>query len=205
MTGTPPPHPDTELRFTVERADTEPGATLLREFRAELEGRYGPLDPSAPLGPTATPDELAAPYGTFLVARLGDEPVGCGGCKRLLGHDHLDGPTAEIKRMYVRPAGRGHGVARALLAALERAATDLGHRLVRLDTGPKQPDARHIYRTSGYREIDDYNGNPLAAHWFEKDLGAGPAEPAGRGTAQASADDPPPVRRRTSHITDPPR
>jgi GNAT superfamily N-acetyltransferase len=145
MTGTPPPHPDAELRFRVERADAEPGATLLREFGAELESRYGPLDPSAPLGPTATPDELAAPYGT----------------------------TAEIKRMYVRPAGRGHGVARALLAALERAASDLGHRRVRLDTGPKQPDARHIYRTSGYREIADYNGNPLAAHWFEKDLDGG--------------------------------
>lgn len=158
--------------FRVERADAEPGVTLLDEFLAELEARYGPLVPGAPTGPTATPDELAAPYGTFLVVRLDGDPVGCGGCKRLHGPDHELGATAEIKRMYVRPAGRGHGIARALLAELEQAAAALGHRTVRLDTGPKQPDARHIYRTSGYREIDDYNGNPRAAHWFVKDLGA---------------------------------
>lgn len=160
------------VTFRVARADDEPGATLLAEFLAELEDRYGP-PPADGLGPTATPDELAPPHGTFLVGRLGDEPVACGGCKRLFGDAHPNGPTAEIKRMYVRPAGRGRGIARRLLAELEDAARRAGHRRVRLDTGPAQPDARHVYRTSGYREIPDYNGNPRAAYWFEKDLGPG--------------------------------
>ncbi|MDO9409791.1 GNAT family N-acetyltransferase [Patulibacter sp.] len=170
MARTPPPQPGPGVVFRVERADAEPGATLLREFLAELEERYGPAPADAPAGPTATPDELAPPHGTFLVGRLGDEPVACGGCKRLFGEDHPNGPTAEVKRMYVRPSGRGRGVARALLAELERAAVRAGHRRVRLDTGAAQPDARHVYLTSGYREIPDYNGNPRAAFWFEKEL-----------------------------------
>jgi len=177
MPEIPPGRPRPDLVLRAERADTEPGATLLREFLAELEERYGPVDPSAPAGPTATPDELAPPHGAFLVVRIDGEPVACGGCKRLFGPEHPLGPTAEIKRMYVRPAGRGRGVARALLAALEQAAIDLGHRRVRLDTGPKQPDARHVYLTSGYREIADYNGNPRAAHWFEKELSAPASAP----------------------------
>lgn len=161
----------TDVVFRVARADDEPGATLLAEFLAELEDRYGPPPADGPSGPTATPDELAPPHGTFLVGWVGDEPVACGGCKRLFGEEHPDGPTAEIKRMYVRPSGRGRGVARRLLAELEGAARHAGHRRVRLDTGPAQPDARHVYRTSGYREIPDYNDNPRAAFWFEKELG----------------------------------
>jgi GNAT superfamily N-acetyltransferase len=171
MSDPRPQQPGPGVVFAVERADAEPGVTLLDEFLAVLVERYGPVDPDGPAGPTATPEELAPPHGTFLVGRLDGEPVACGGSKRLFGDDHPNGPTAEIKRMYVRPAGRGRGVARALLAALEQAARDTGHERVRLDTGPKQPDARHIYRTSGYREIDDYNGNTRAAHWFEKELG----------------------------------
>lgn len=160
------------MEFRVQRADAEPGASLLREFLAELEDRYGPPPAGVAAGPTATPDELAAPHGTFLVAFADGEAVACGGCKRLRGDDGPDGPTAEIKRMYVRRAARGRGVARALLAELEGAALRTGHRRVRLDTGPAQPDARHVYLTSGYREISDYNGNPRAAFWFEKALGA---------------------------------
>jgi GNAT superfamily N-acetyltransferase len=162
--------PPAGVVFGVERADAEPGATLLREFLAELDERYGPLPAGAPPGPTASPDDLAPPHGTFLVGRLDGEPVACGGCKRLADGDRPDGPTAEIKRMYVRASGRGRGIARALLAELERAALRAGHRRVRLDTGSAQPDARHVYLTSGFREIPDYNGNPRASFWFEKDL-----------------------------------
>jgi hypothetical protein len=30
--------------------------------------------------------------------------------------------------------------------------------------------AIHLYRSAGYHEIPDYNGNPSASHWFEKFL-----------------------------------
>jgi GNAT superfamily N-acetyltransferase len=72
------------------------------------------------------------------------------------------------------PHARSRGLARALLAALEAAARDLGYERVRLDTGARQPHARALYEAEGYRSIPDYNGNPYAAFWAEKRLaGAG--------------------------------
>ena len=77
---------------------------------------------------------------------------------------------AEIKRMWVAPAARRRGLGRRLLAALEDAARAAGHRHVVLDTSSGQPEALAMYRALGYLEVPDYNGNPYAAHWFEKAL-----------------------------------
>ncbi|MHB1853853.1 MAG: GNAT family N-acetyltransferase [Acidimicrobiales bacterium] len=76
----------------------------------------------------------------------------------------------EIKRMYVRPDFRGQGLAAALLSALEVAALDLDLVTVRLDTGLSQPAALHLYESRGYRSIGNYNANPHAAFWGEKQL-----------------------------------
>ena len=108
---------------------------------------------------------MAPPTGTFLVAYLGDDAVGCGGLKTLAPG------LGEVKRMYVAPEARGRGLGRRLLAALEDAARDLGLRALRLDTNERMPEARRLYETSGYRAIPPYNDNPYAAFWFEKRLG----------------------------------
>jgi GNAT superfamily N-acetyltransferase len=70
------------------------------------------------------------------------------------------------------PEARGRGWARRLLTALEDAARELGYRRVRLDTGRLQPAALALYPAAGDREIADYNGNPFASYWGEKDLAA---------------------------------
>ena len=72
--------------------------------------------------------------------------------------------------MYVVPEARSRGHARRLLYALEDAARELGYVRVRLDTGPLQPHARALYESEGYREIPDYNDNPYASFWGEKEL-----------------------------------
>ena len=82
----------------------------------------------------------------------------------------LDERTAEIKRVYVTPEARGSGVARALMSQLERAALEAGYQTVRLDTGAKQPASVALFNSMGYEPIADYNGNPVAAYWFEKRL-----------------------------------
>jgi GNAT superfamily N-acetyltransferase len=151
-----------DVEIAAVRPDDEPGRTLLGEFAREIAARYPGWDPSQ--GPTAEPDELAPPAGRFLVAYLDGVAVGCGAVKR------LDSETAEIKRIYVAAPARGRGIARTLLAALESAARELGYRRVRLDTGERLPEARALFRSSGYAEIEDYNANPFAAHWFEKRL-----------------------------------
>src|ERR687885_1405568 len=121
-----------DVTFRRARADEPPGDALLEAMIVELEPLYGRID--VPGAPTASPDELAAPRGAFLVGFTpGGEAIACGGVKALAGG------ACEIKRMYVAPGARGRGVARALLAALEDEARRLGYRVARLDTGPRQP------------------------------------------------------------------
>ena len=62
-----------------------------------------------------------------------------------------------------------------LLAALEQRAVELGHHTVRLDTNRSLDEAKAMYRARGYVEIDRYNANPYANHWFEKRLRVPPA------------------------------
>src|SRR5262249_18322401 len=71
----------------------------------------------------------------------------------------LDVRVAEIKRMWVRPAFQGHGLGRRLMDRCLEEARSLGYRIVRLDSEKKMESALHLYRSSGFTEIPDYNGN----------------------------------------------
>jgi ribosomal protein S18 acetylase RimI-like enzyme len=102
----------------------------------------------------------------FLVATLRSEPVGCGGLKF-----HGDEPT-ELKRMWVADSVRGLGIGRRLLGELESRAAAAGAAVVRLETNKALTEAISLYRSAGYREVDAFNDEPYAHHWFEKQLGA---------------------------------
>jgi putative acetyltransferase len=91
----------------------------------------------------------------ILVARDGDEIVGCVALRRL-----GDG-VCEMKRLYVRPAARGSGAGRALAAAIVEEARRLGYRAMRLDTLPTMDAARELYLSLGFRAVDRYNDNPI--------------------------------------------
>lgn len=85
-----------------------------------------------------------------VVAYQADQPVGCGAFKEFeLG-------TIEIKRMYVRPAHRQQGVARAVLRELEQWATKLHYTTAVLETGKRQPEAIALYERSGYAFTPNY-------------------------------------------------
>jgi GNAT superfamily N-acetyltransferase len=152
------------MRFVQTAADRPPASDLLEAMISELEPVYGRID--VPGMPSATPADFGPPSGAFLVGFDADRPVCCGGVKGL-----GDG-ACEIKRMYVVPDVRGRGVAGRLLAALEDAGRALGYRVARLDTGPAQPHAQRLYEAAGYRSIGNFNGNPLASFWGERELGA---------------------------------
>ena len=139
-----------------------PARELLAAMVAEMNELYGDIE--FPGMPSATPADFAPPAGAFLVGYVDGEPVCSGGIKR------LDDEAAEIKRMYVVPAARGRGVARLLLDALEDTAYDRGYRVVRLDTGPRQQHAMALYASAGYTAIGNFNANPIAAYWGEKQL-----------------------------------
>ena len=86
----------------------------------------------------------------------------------------LEPGVAELKRMYVRPAYRGRGIARQLVVALEEEAFAAGRPLLRLETGTYLTRAIALYRSAGYRPIPvygEYVGNPYSV-CFEKRLPA---------------------------------
>ena len=133
------------LRITAEAYDGTAGAVLVPRVQQEYVTRYGGPD-ETPVDPA----EFAGDRGRFLIAYLGGDAVGCGGLRLL-----ADG-VAEIKRMYVEPAARGRGIARALLAELEGVAREAGCREIRLETGLLQPEALALYASSGYSPIPPY-------------------------------------------------
>ncbi|MFF2644032.1 GNAT family N-acetyltransferase [Streptomyces niveus] len=149
-----------------------PEATRLRrDYYAEVAGRYwrrpateAEIDEGLADDP---PDELTSPTGEFVVGRYGGVPQSCGGVLLLPGPGSR---TAELTRVYVRPAVRGTGGGRALLAALEEAARGLGATRIVLDTRLDLVEARGLYAACGYDEIPAYNEGPYREIWFGKDL-----------------------------------
>ncbi len=145
-------------------AGTDPvAAGLIAAMVDELGGLYEPGLARSPL----RPEELSPPGGGFVLLCDDGRVLAGGGVKR------LDERACEIKRMYVLPDARGRGIGRALLAALEDLARDLGYAVARLDTGAKQPGARRMYERAGFVPVPDYNDNPYAAFWGEKRLARG--------------------------------
>jgi ribosomal protein S18 acetylase RimI-like enzyme len=82
---------------------------------------------------------------------------------------HAEEPT-ELKRMWVADSARGLGIGRRLLAELEAEAARNGGRMVRLETNNSLSEAIALYRSSGYVEVEPFNDEPYAHHWFEKDF-----------------------------------
>ena len=70
--------------------------------------------------------------------------------------------------MYVVPEHRGSGVGSSMLRRLHEIAHDRGCLATRLDTSDYLTPAVALYRSAGYREVPDYNGNPKANLWFER-------------------------------------
>ena len=129
-------------------------AELARRFERGFDTRRNPMPA----------DEVRPPAGLFLVATLRDDAVGCGALKL-----HPDGP-AELARIWVAAGARGLGLGRRLVEELEGRASTAGATTVRLDTNGALTEAIALYRSAGYREIEPFNENPYAHHWFEKRL-----------------------------------
>ncbi|HET6870464.1 MAG TPA: GNAT family N-acetyltransferase [Solirubrobacteraceae bacterium] len=149
-----------EIQVREEPFDTPTSAGLVAEYVAEIRAMYPEWSPDVP--PRMNAPDVEPPGGRWVVARRNGRAVGCAGLKR------LDERTAEIKRIYVAPEARRAGVGRALIGGLEVAARNAGYEIVRLDTGAKQQASVALFTSTGYEQIADYNGNPVAAYWFEK-------------------------------------
>src|SRR3569623_1646765 len=136
----------------VEIADpaSDDSRACVEAYLREIDARFDTgFDPTR--GPSADPGELVPPSGVFLLARVDEDPIGCGALK-VIGEG-----IGEIKRMWVAPAARGLGIAQRLLTALEQQARDMRLHTPRLDTNRSLVEARALYAANGYGEIARYN------------------------------------------------
>ena len=85
-----------------------------------------------------------------IVCYIEDKPAGCGAFKEY-GQDKV-----EIKRMFVQPGYRGHGLGHKILKELELWAAELNYAECVLETGKKQPEAISLYQKAGYSIIKNY-------------------------------------------------
>lgn len=115
----------------TEIAETDNPAVFagLEAELAGLPGRYGP------------------PSGSLVLARLAGEPVGC-----VAFYAH-DASTIEVKRMFVRPLARGHGIGGRMLALLLAQARAAGFRRVLLSSHHSMHAAHASYRRAGFRDV----------------------------------------------------
>lgn len=108
--------------------------------------------------------------GCLLLAQSDDRPAGCIAMRAL---PDVGPGVCEMKRLYVRPLFRGHGIGRLLVERLIEEARTAGYDLMKLDT---DSDARFaaaiaLYRSVGFVECPRYNADPdPRTMWFEKRL-----------------------------------
>jgi GNAT superfamily N-acetyltransferase len=107
------------------------------------------------------PGAYAPPRGMLLLAGPPDPAVGCIALRPLADTAAAAGATAEVKRLYVRPAARGTGLGRRLVQAVIDGARAIGYRELKLDTLARMAEAHALYANLGFRECAPYYHNPI--------------------------------------------
>ncbi len=159
-----------EVPVTDDRAQA-----LLSEYFASRASSF-PADQGEYRVVFPVPEEFEPPAGLFVVVEA-DSPepigvggaVGCGGIRRL-SPEPGGVVRYEVKHLWLQPHARGRGSGRLLLAELERRARTFGATELVLDTNSSLPAAGGLYVTSGFVEVEPYNDNPNADHWYAKAL-----------------------------------
>ncbi|WP_345752872.1 GNAT family N-acetyltransferase [Microbacterium rhizophilus] len=145
-------------------ADPDAHELILEYFAERAAGFPGDYRPALP-----GPDAFRAPDGVLLLIEHEEHGlIGCGAIRRI-----ADGPLGarfEVKHVYTRPAARGLGAGRLLMAELERRAREWDARELVLDTHHTLEAAAALYARTGFAPIEAYNDNPNATVWLRKIL-----------------------------------
>jgi putative acetyltransferase len=154
------------VRVSLESPDQPDVVALIAELDAYQDSLYPPEARYA-----LDLVSLLQPNVVFAVARAADRAaIGCGAI--VLGERY-----GEVKRLYVRPAARGTGVASTIIRTLESAVHARGCQLLMLETGPSQPEALAFYGKHGYTRCEAFGAypeHPLSV-FMSKRLVAAPA------------------------------
>lgn len=96
------------------------------------------------------------------LAFQGDEPAGCA---LLYG---VADDLAELKRLYVRPAHRGHGLGRALTETVVDVADARGYDTLALTTPPWSDTAHGLYDSLGFKRTEPYPETRLPERYHDE-------------------------------------
>jgi putative acetyltransferase len=151
--------------------DTEQARGLLTNY-----GKYLASSPSGAAGVCipgyeselrGLPGKYAVEEADLLLARVMGEGAGCVAITRRVLADGMD--AAEMKRLWVEPRFRGHGLGRRLVIGAIDWARAHGCSAVVLDTvNEAMPEAAELYRSVGFEEITRFNENPIPGVRFYK-------------------------------------
>ncbi|WP_414566650.1 MULTISPECIES: GNAT family N-acetyltransferase [unclassified Anabaena] len=142
-----------------------PTCSAIQELIRELDNYLAALYPSESNHGLDISDLLHQSVTIFL-ARLNNEPVGCGALK------YFPEGYAEVKRMYTKPGFRGKGIGKKILNQIELTAKQSNIYTLRIETGIYQPEAIGLYEKLGFYRIPsfgDYQPDPLSL-FLEKRL-----------------------------------
>lgn len=107
----------------------------------------------------------AAPFGGIVLAKDGDEIIGCVGIRKITSR------IGELKRMYIKPGHQNKGVGKNLLEKALQLSKECNYAVVKLDTLNYMLPAIHLYKQAGFYETAPYYHNPIStAIYFEKIL-----------------------------------
>lgn len=149
---------DAPLVVEMDMSELEDVRELLREYASSLPFALDFQDFDREL--EELPGAYAPQRGALLIARLKGKPVGCVALRPLIGG------TCEMKRLFVRPSARGHGLGRLLAAAVVDEARRRGYTHMRLDTTPGMESAQLIYEELGFQTTEPYTHNPVPGTRF---------------------------------------
>ena len=108
------------------------------------------------------PGTYSVPEGRLFFAEVDGQPAGCVGVRPLPDSEGV----CEMKRLYVDPEKRGHGVGNALALAAIKAAKEIGYRKLIIDTLPSMRMAVKLYRELGFTEAPSYYKTPVEGTMF---------------------------------------
>ncbi|WP_212005342.1 GNAT family N-acetyltransferase [Chitinophaga sp. HK235] len=103
------------------------------------------------------PGPYAAPGGALLLAKVDGQVAGCVAVRP------FDNTTAEMKRLFVKDAFKGHGVGKALAARAIEESKGLGYKRILLDTLAHMRPAIELYTSLGFQPIAAYYDNPISS------------------------------------------
>ncbi len=152
-----------EIVDAVSALDVDHTRNLFREYTASLgvDLSFQSVDEEV----SSLPGKYAPPAGALLLAKDGDELLGCGALRPFGPPEQR---TCEMKRLYIRPSARGLGLGQLIAENLIERAVQLHYSTMFLDTLDSLKSAIRLYEMLGFERIEPYYDNPLpgVSYWM---------------------------------------